>query len=496
MKNKLFRNLKISGVMVLCSFLSACQMLPIFQRTPIPLETATPQLSLNQVTDIPTLPPVTATPTLSPQQSVNYKAPGDIFNQVTEEILPEKSYQQVVLFGSVSDFITETDIWGQVNNTGGFKLSHHSGTEFSINCDDFCFTTDARKNLVSAEKLVEGSEVIVFGASDESITEINADLIAIHVIREDPVPHEADVSGFPFDLIYTEYELESFPGLNPITIRAAAATSTPLPTPTTEATEDPYGYTYYDPYNYGYGYGYDYSYGRPTSTPNRPQRTPTPDETGTPEPTATLSLDDHLNERLNHSLEDRSDYTFGSYGEKYSTYMEYDQELNRDPSHPTRANMNVESNGYDFTDYWIPYVENPMFTNWGIISFAGDWYLAMRLTVDIDPDPDVTDLIFSDRTIRSNSNYDKSRGYIRSFGYSIIDAKLFYFYQTENGYGISISGQDFDLGFDDIPFGYVGKYSEINPFYSDDLITFFGHRGNHWYYVEIKEVETPTYSYY
>ena len=45
-------------------------MLPILQRTPLPLETATPKLSLNQVTDIPTLPPVTATPTLSLQDSV------------------------------------------------------------------------------------------------------------------------------------------------------------------------------------------------------------------------------------------------------------------------------------------------------------------------------------------------------------------------------------------------------------------------------------------
>lgn len=477
----------------LCLFLSGCGMLPIFQRTPLPLETATPQLSLNQVTDIPTLPPVTATPTLSAGEAVNYSDPGDIFNQVTAEVLPEKSFQPVILFGTVSAFTVQTDAWGQVLATGGFTLSHHSGTEFSVVCDDFCFKVDAKKNLIADNKLVEGSEVIVFGASGENVTDINADLIAVHVIREDPVLREAEVSAFPFDLTYTEYELESFPSLNPISIRAAKATSTPLPTPTAEATEDPYGSNSYDPYGYGYGYGY--SYFRPTSTSNRPQRTPTPDETGTPVPTPTLSLDDHLTNRLSHSLATRSNYSYGAYGERYAAYLEYDQEMNRDPSYPTRADMNVDSNGYEFVNYWIPYVENPMFTNWGIVCFAGDWYLPMRLTVDIDPDPAVSDLVFTDRTYRSNSNYDKSRGYIRSFGYSIIDNKLFYFYQNENGFGVSLSNQDYDLGFDDIPFGYVGKYSELVPFYADDLITFFGHRGDKWYYVEISAVEDP-YGYY
>ncbi|MBR6090710.1 MAG: hypothetical protein IKP86_12305 [Anaerolineaceae bacterium] len=469
-------------ILFACLFISGCGILPVFQRTPLPLETATPRLSLNQVTDIPTLPPVTPTPTLSDNESVRYEAPSDIFTQVTEEILPLKAWQKVVLFGSVDSFTVETDVWGRTAATGGFTLDHHSGTDFEIICDDFCFYIDARKNLISSDKMTEGSEVIVFGAAGEEPTVIRADMIAVHVLREDPVPHEADVSGLPNTLIYTEYEMEGFPHLNPISIRAAAATSTPIPPPTQESSEPTA-----DPYAYDYGYTYDYYYyGRPTSTPNRPQRTPTPDETGTPVPTATLSLDDRLTDRLTHSLEGRSSYSIGSYGEFYSVYMEYDQDLNRDPSYPTRALMNIMSNGYDFTEYWIPYTQNPMFSNWGIICYGGDWYLPMRITVDIDPDPVITDLVFTDRTIRSNQNYDKERGYIRSFGYSILNRQFFYFYQNENGYGFSINKQDYDLGFDDIPFGYVSTYSEIDPFYSDDLITFFGHRGDRWYYVELR----------
>ena len=180
--------------------LSGCQMLPIFQLTPVPLETPTPQLSLNQVPEIPTLPPVTPTATLSAAQSVSYEDPGDIFTQVRTEMLPEKAFQQVVIFGSVHSFTTETDAWGRTITTGGFTLDHHSGSKFTVKCDDFCFYVDAKKNLISSDKLAEDSEVIVFGASGETAAEINADAIAVHVIREDPIPREADVSALPSNL--------------------------------------------------------------------------------------------------------------------------------------------------------------------------------------------------------------------------------------------------------------------------------------------------------
>ena len=36
----------------------------------------------------------------------------------------------------------------------------------------------------------------------------------------------------------------------------------------------------------------------------------------------------------------------------------------------------------------------------------------------------------------------------------------------------------------------------MNPFYSDDLITFFGHRDGRWYYVELTLNEDPYNGYY
>jgi hypothetical protein len=77
--------------------------------------------------------------------------------------------------------------------------------------------------------------------------------------------------------------------------------------------------------------------------------------------------------------------------------------------------MSVESNSYPFYDFWFPHVDSPYFTNWGLISYGGDWYLPIRMTVDIDPDPTISEIIYSDRTIMSQMNFDRFNHYYRSF---------------------------------------------------------------------------------
>lgn len=143
--------------------------------------------------------------------------------------------------------------------------------------------------------------------------------------------------------------------------------------------------------------------------------------------------------------------------------LEYDTEGNQDPYYPTRSNLTIYSNGYEFYSFWFPHVESPFFYNWGIVNYGGDWYLPIRMTVDINPDPDITELIYSDRTIMSQMNFDKSFNYIRSFGFSIIGYNLFYFYQRPGGYGIAINRVDYPLNFDEIIFGLVGDYQDLKP---------------------------------
>jgi hypothetical protein len=52
---------------------------------------------------------------------------------------------------------------------------------------------------------------------------------------------------------------------------------------------------------------------------------------------------------------------------------------------------------------------------------------------------------------------------------------------------------DYPLGFDEIIFGLVGDQQDLNPYYADLLITFFGLRGDTWYYVEITAPEETYY---
>ncbi len=115
------------------------------------------------------------------------------------------------------------------------------------------------------------------------------------------------------------------------------------------------------------------------------------------------------------------------------------------------------------------------------------------MTVDINPDPTISEIIYCDRTLMSQTNLDKSYQYIRSFGLSIYNYLLFYFFQRDNGYGFALNRTDYNLEFDEILFGMVGDYQDLNPYFADNLIQFFGRRGNTWY---LAELETPKDPYY
>lgn len=316
---------------------------------------------------------------------------------------------------------------GTVSEFSGSDLiiKNSSGESYTITCDDFCFYVDNRKKIISGEAVQPGAEIAVFGATDSEKPE---KIHADAIVLNGTVKSEKTPKT---DLSYLP---------NGMTYQEFELASPPLPAPLRlEPVEG--------------------------------------------------SLEDHLNKRKMTTLSERTEFSYGFYGETYSTSLEYDTDGNRDPYYPTRSNLTIYSNGYEFYSFWFPHVKSPFFYNWGIVNYGGDWYLPIRMTVDINPDPDITELIYSDRTIMSQMNFDKSFNYIRSFGFSIIGYNLFYFYQRPGGYGIAINRVDYPLNFDEIIFGLVGDYQDLNPFYSDTLITFFGLRGNTWYYVELTAPE-------
>ena len=322
--------------------------------------------------------------------------------------------------------VDEINLSEETINQTVFSITLDNGSSVSVLSDDFTIFIDKENNLISSEKVTTGKRVGIFGVTEiNDIHKVIADAIIIDEIRTTGVMEKADLE-------------------------------TTLPYPIS--------YTEY-------------------KLENEPKLNPlklNPIEG---------DLSEKIKNREKLSLSSRANHTYGLYGEMYSTSLNYNTELNRDPEHPTRANMNINSNFYSFYDFWFPYVNSPIESNWGVITYAGDWYITVRMTVDINPDPGVTDLIYGYRTIMSEYNYDQKMDYLRSFGYSILANQFFYFYEKENGFGFSLNKVDYDLNFDSIPFGYADVYAELNPFFSDDLISFFGKRDDTWFYVEIQTVE-------
>lgn len=396
-----------------CSLIEAIEVTPVIRHTPTSL------INLTMLPTLPTLAPRTVTETPVPDKNIYYDSQSDVFAHFVDGPLPQGENQKISLRGKV------TGKTGQ-----DYQVTDADGTMYTVSCDDYCFVINARKEIIAAEKITDGSEVIIYGVTDgEKEKTVLADAIAVNTQTAIDRGTISDMAYLPAAITYTEYELQGAPLSNPIRMTGADGTD----------------------------------------------------------------LSALFEKRNDTMLSGMTRYSYGVYGEAYSASIDFKSEFNRDIFHPTRANLTVYSNDYKFLDFWFPSVDNPYFDHSGILNFGGDWFMTIRMTVDINPDPEISEIVYSDRTIMSQINFDQSYQYVRSFGFAVYDYKLFYFFQRNDGYGFALNRVDYNLGFDEILYGLVDEYQELNPYYSDSLITFFARRDHKWYFVEI---ETPRKPYY
>jgi hypothetical protein len=71
----------------------------------------------------------------------------------------------------------------------------------------------------------------------------------------------------------------------------------------------------------------------------------------------------------------------------------------------------------------------------------------------------------------------------RTFNLSIIQGKLFYFYERNNQLGFSYDGVDYPLDYDEISYAYCCGIMEVNPHRFENAIYFVATRNNEIYYV-------------
>jgi hypothetical protein len=76
-------------------------------------------------------------------------------------------------------------------------------------------------------------------------------------------------------------------------------------------------------------------------------------------------------------------------------------------------------------------------------------------------------------------------GYEEIFGLQTLHGKPFYFFKREGKIDANYAGVDVPLGFDEVPHYNCCSASTLNPTIYPNLVTYFGRRGDTWYYAEI-----------
>ena len=82
-------------------------------------------------------------------------------------------------------------------------------------------------------------------------------------------------------------------------------------------------------------------------------------------------------------------------------------------------------------------------------------------------------------------------GYDESFGFQTIHDRPFYFYKRNGKIGVSYDGREIPLGYDLVPHYGCCSGGQLNPRMAQNIVAFFGVRGEQWNYVEIGVFNSP-----
>jgi hypothetical protein len=121
----------------------------------------------------------------------------------------------------------------------------------------------------------------------------------------------------------------------------------------------------------------------------------------------------------------------------------------------------------------------------GLWEYNGHWVLEhVYVTVTVDEKGNTTDNVVG-QVVRDGVLLNKEYSYEEVFGFQLMKGKPFYFYKENGKIGISYDGQNFMLGFEEIPRYRCCSLAELNPRQFQNMVSFFARKGETWYYVEI-----------
>jgi hypothetical protein len=128
-------------------------------------------------------------------------------------------------------------------------------------------------------------------------------------------------------------------------------------------------------------------------------------------------------------------------------------------------------------------IENPVPTYpslLGLWVYKDEWFIETTRSNKTGEYPYAVGDIF-----QTGQSLNMLYGYDESFGFQLLAGKPFYFYKKDGKIRASYDGQDMLVQYDELPHYLCCSAGGINPIKSENMVSFFGKKGNKWYYVEI-----------
>jgi len=127
---------------------------------------------------------------------------------------------------------------------------------------------------------------------------------------------------------------------------------------------------------------------------------------------------------------------------------------------------------------------SPISALWGLWAYDGHWAVETALIDNQQSGNEIATTAIGQVAVDGKSLNDQL-GYEEAFGFQTLGGKPFYFFKRQGKIEANYAGVDIALGYDEIPHYNCCSAATLNPRIYPNLVTFFGRKGDTWYYGEI-----------
>lgn len=121
---------------------------------------------------------------------------------------------------------------------------------------------------------------------------------------------------------------------------------------------------------------------------------------------------------------------------------------------------------------------------WGLWAYDGHWAVETAW-VDVVQSGNVFTSTATGQVVVDGISPNDELGYDETFGFQTLGGKPFYFFEHQATVEASYGGVDIPLGFDEVLHLLCCSAAAFNPGAHPNVVTFYGRKGDTWYYGEI-----------